>query len=90
MALQNIGSVHLSAGRLEAAREALAQAIEVNPSWAAAWNGLGAVEIQGGNRQAAIAAWRRAVELDPSNFDALSTSRPSWSTTASSPPHGRI
>jgi tetratricopeptide (TPR) repeat protein len=71
MAMQNIGSVHLAAGHLDAAETAFRRTLDVNPSWAAACTGLGAVLAQRGDRAGAIDAWSRAVQLNPSDFDAL-------------------
>jgi len=41
------------------------QAIELDPAYASAWNGLGITSSQAGDGTGAIAAWRKAVELKP-------------------------
>ena len=71
MAWQNIGSVHLQAGNLDAARNAFERSIDANARWAASYTGLGVVEMTRGNRQQAIEAWTQAVRLNPGEFDAL-------------------
>jgi tetratricopeptide (TPR) repeat protein len=71
MAMQNVGSVHLAAGQLDAAEAAFKRTLEINSTWAAAYTGLGAVRLERGDRAGAIDAWTRAVTLNPSDFDAL-------------------
>ena len=41
------------------------QAIELDPKYASAWNGLGITSSQVGDGEGAIAAWRKAIELKP-------------------------
>ena len=41
------------------------RAIELDPNYASAYNGLGAAYSQGGNVEGAIFCWEKAVELKP-------------------------
>ena len=68
----NRGSLFLSrylkgkqAGDLVKAAADFRQAVELDPKYASAWNGLGVSSSQAGDIDGAIAAWRRAVELKP-------------------------
>jgi tetratricopeptide (TPR) repeat protein len=71
MTLENIGAVHLDAGRLPEAKHAFEQAIASNADSSQGHSGLAMVAIRQGDRKTAIARWERAVALQPSNFDAL-------------------
>ena len=71
MAYQNIASVDVQRGDLAGAREALTQALAIDPRSARAYTGLGAVDLKEGRRDAAIQDWRRAIELDPEDYDAV-------------------
>ena len=71
MTFENIGAVHLDAGRLPDARRAFEQAIASNADSSQGHAGLAMVAIRQGDRKTAIARWERAVALQPSNFDAL-------------------
>jgi len=71
MTLENIGAVHLDAGRLPEAKHAFEQAIAANAESSQGHSGLAMVAIRQGDRKTAIARWERAVALQPSNFDAL-------------------
>jgi arylsulfatase A-like enzyme/tetratricopeptide (TPR) repeat protein len=68
---ENIGAVHLDAGRLPDAKAAFEQAVAANPDSSQAHSGLAMTEIRSGDRKTAIEHWKRAVEIQPSNFDAL-------------------
>ena len=69
--LENIGAVHLDAGRLDLARGEFAHAVRSNPESAAAHAGLAMASVRTGDRSAAIDEWKRAAALDPSNVDVL-------------------
>ncbi len=71
MTFENIGAVHLDAGRLPDAKRAFEQAIASNADSSQGHAGLAMVAIRQGDRKTAIARWERAVALQPSNFDAL-------------------
>ncbi len=71
MTFENIGAVHLDAGRLTDAKRAFEHAIASNADSSQGHAGLAMVAIRQGDRKTAIARWERAVALQPSNFDAL-------------------
>jgi tetratricopeptide (TPR) repeat protein len=71
MTFENIGAVHLDAGRLPDAQRAFEQAIASNAESSQGHAGLAMVAIRRGDRKTAIARWERAVALQPANFDAL-------------------
>jgi arylsulfatase A-like enzyme/Tfp pilus assembly protein PilF len=71
MTFENIGAVHLDAGRLSEAKRAFEQALASNADSSQGHAGLAMVAIRQGDRRTAIARWERAVALQPSNFDAL-------------------
>jgi superkiller protein 3 len=56
---------YFEAGRLEEATVAFQHALELNPSAAAAYNGIGRVRYHTGPPEAAIAAYEQAITLDP-------------------------
>ncbi|MFO7732930.1 MAG: sulfatase-like hydrolase/transferase [Candidatus Aminicenantes bacterium] len=68
----NRGSLHLSRflkdrrpDDLGRARRDFETAVELDPKYPSAWNGLGVSLRQSGDLDGAIAAWKRAVELKP-------------------------
>ena len=68
----NIGSLHLSmylknsdAGDLSKALKSLNEAIQLDPHYASAFNGLGTALKMQGDMTGAIEAWKKAVELKP-------------------------
>lgn len=71
MTHENIGAIHLDAGKLGLAREEFERALRSNPRSAQGHAGLATVAFKAGDRTTALASWKRAVELDPSNWDAL-------------------
>jgi arylsulfatase A-like enzyme/tetratricopeptide (TPR) repeat protein len=71
MTFENIGAVHLDAGRLPDAKRAFETAIASNAESSQGHAGLAMVAIRLGDRTTAIARWERAVALQPANFDAL-------------------
>lgn len=56
---------HFASQRLDEAIEGFARAVEIDPGFALAWNGLSMAQRQKGDLDAAIAAARRLVELEP-------------------------
>ena len=60
----------LGSKRYADAEAALSRAVEINPSLAAAHNGLGVAYAAQGRIDRAIAEWTRAVELRPGYADA--------------------
>jgi arylsulfatase A-like enzyme/Flp pilus assembly protein TadD len=72
IAFNNVGSLYLSrylkgkdAGDLARAVENFRKAVELDPKYASAYNGLGVGLRQSGDKDGAIAAWTKAVELKP-------------------------
>jgi arylsulfatase A-like enzyme/Flp pilus assembly protein TadD len=70
--LNNLGSLNLSRFGQSKNRDLLQQAIrnfeqalELDPDYASAHNGLGSAFAQAGNLEAAISSWEKAVELKP-------------------------
>lgn len=70
--LNNLGSLNLSRFGQSKNRDLLQQAIlnfeqalELDPDYASAHNGLGSAFAQAGNLDAAISSWEKAVELKP-------------------------
>jgi arylsulfatase A-like enzyme/Flp pilus assembly protein TadD len=68
----NRGSLYLSrylkgkqADDLAKAGADFRKAVELDPKYASAWNGLGVSDSQTGDIDGAIAAWKKAVELKP-------------------------
>jgi tetratricopeptide (TPR) repeat protein len=60
-----LGNVHMMAGRLEAARESFARAIEVNSRSAPAYSYLGTLYGKQGQRELAAKMFNRALALNP-------------------------
>ncbi|MHB8055308.1 MAG: tetratricopeptide repeat protein, partial [Candidatus Aminicenantales bacterium] len=50
---------------LERAAADFKKAVELDPSYASAWNGLGISRSQSGDPQGALIAWKKAVEIKP-------------------------
>jgi tetratricopeptide (TPR) repeat protein len=71
MTHENIGAIHLDAGKLGPAREEFERALRSNPTSAQGHAGLATVAFKAGDRTTALASWKRAVDLDPANWDAL-------------------
>jgi tetratricopeptide (TPR) repeat protein len=67
----NLANVLSASGRSEAAVERYRQAVELKPTYAAAWNNLGLALAQLGELEEAIRAWQRAVGAEPSLSDAF-------------------
>jgi len=63
--LQNLAALALSQRRWQQAEDWARQAVEADPSLAAAWNSLGIAREEQGRLDAAAAAYRSAVEADP-------------------------
>jgi Flp pilus assembly protein TadD len=61
----NLAIVYRESGRSDAARAALARALELDPDHPAANNELGILEREAGEFAAAEAAYRRAIAADP-------------------------
>jgi superkiller protein 3 len=58
-------------GDLDAAAEKFAQAVKVDPQFAAAWNGLGWAKFNGGHWDEAEPAFQKAVAIEPNQPAAL-------------------
>lgn len=70
--LHNLGSLNLSRfgqtknrDLLQKAIQDFKQALELDPDYASAHNGLGSAYAQAGNLDAAISSWERAIKLKP-------------------------
>lgn len=68
--LNNLGIVEMSAGRPLEAAAAFRGAVEIDPTYAPAWQGLGHALLPS-DKDGAIVAWRHVVELTPNDFDTL-------------------
>jgi arylsulfatase A-like enzyme/tetratricopeptide (TPR) repeat protein len=71
MTHENIGAIHLDAGKLGQARKEFERALRSNPMSAQGHAGLATVAFKAGDRATALASWKRAVDLEPTNWDAL-------------------
>jgi choline-sulfatase len=71
MTLVNIATVHLGAREYDPARQALLEALRLNPALARAHNALGVIAAETGRTAEAVEAWKRAVQLDPRGHDTL-------------------
>jgi Flp pilus assembly protein TadD len=69
--LYSLGTLYMKSGQPAKAKAAFERALEVQPDFAEASNGLGALLAQGGNLPAAIARFRVALEATPEYPDAL-------------------
>ena len=70
IALLNLASQHITAGRLDLAAATLREAIALRPDWAPAHFVLAQVADQQGDSVAALAAYRRTLELKPQCVEA--------------------
>lgn len=66
----NLGNVLARSGEHAAAAERFSQAVELEPSYAEAWNNLGTVLTELQRSEEALAAYRAAVAADPNYSDA--------------------
>ena len=71
LAHQNIGTLHLRAGRLREALASLDQALAIDPTLPGAHTARGVVLSRTGRRAEAWDSWRRALALDGSELNAL-------------------
>jgi tetratricopeptide (TPR) repeat protein len=71
LAWQNIGTLDLQAGNLEAARKSLDTALGIDPGLGGARTSLGVVYAQQGKREDAVLQWMLATKSDPPELDAL-------------------
>jgi Tfp pilus assembly protein PilF len=69
--LYSLGTLYMKSGQNDKARAAFERAVELEPKFAEASNGLGALLGQGGNLPGAIARFRTALETTPDYPDAL-------------------
>ena len=71
LAWQNIGTLQLQAGDLQAAEASLRKALDIDPTLAGAHTTLGVLLVRTARRADAIDAWKRAVDLEPTEYFAL-------------------
>jgi arylsulfatase A-like enzyme/Tfp pilus assembly protein PilF len=71
MTHENVGAIHLDAGRLREAHDAFARALAADPDAVPAHDGLAMVAVKSGDPEGAIDHWKRAVALQPADYDAL-------------------
>jgi Tfp pilus assembly protein PilF len=67
----NVAVDRLQQGRLDAALQNMAVAIELDPSYATLWSNVGVMHLHNGNTAAAERAYLKALALDPSDSSAL-------------------
>lgn len=72
LAVMSRGRFYLRQERLERARGAFDQAIELAPEFAEAWNARATVNYMLGNYRESLADIERVLELEPRHFGALS------------------
>lgn len=76
-----LGVIALSEGRLDEAREAFRQSLELAPEGgeaAASWVGLGRAQLPAGRLEAALSCFQQAARLDPRFAPALSGQAAVW------------
>ena len=66
----DLGAVYLQQGRLDVALEEFSLASKIEPSYAAAYNGLGLVQAALGQDAVAELNFKKAVQLEPLNSEA--------------------
>ena len=64
----NLAAAHLDRGEIDAAREQLGLALEIDPSHREALGNLANVELEDGNVAGAIFQYRRMLEFEPGDF----------------------
>jgi tetratricopeptide (TPR) repeat protein len=60
-----LGTAYVRMGQWDSATQALRTAIQINPSFALAWNNLGVVQLSLGHREEASVSFHKAIELQP-------------------------
>ena len=70
LALQNLGTIEYTRGKLPAALSLYERARAVEPDLPDVWNGIGLVHARTGRHAEAIAAFERVLSLDPRNAEA--------------------
>lgn len=71
LAFQNIGTIELRGGQLNAAETSLRNALRQDPTLAGAYTTLGVILSRTNRHAEAIESWMRAVEIDGTEFNAL-------------------
>ncbi len=64
----NLAAAHLDRGQINAAREHLGHALEIDPTYREALGNLASVELEDGNVAGAIFHYRRMLEFEPGDF----------------------
>ncbi len=67
----NLGTLLLMSGNRSGARQAMMEALAMDPGVAKAHNVLGVIEAEEGRPEEAIVHWRRAAELNPQDYQTL-------------------
>jgi type IV pilus assembly protein PilF len=65
----DLGAAYLQQGKYEIALSEFAEAIQIDPSYALAYNGMGLVQSALGEDAKADASYRKSIELQPSNSE---------------------
>lgn len=65
----DLGAAYLQQGKFEIALSEFNEAVEIDPSYAPAYNGLGLLYAALGEDAKAVASYRRSVELQPKNSE---------------------
>jgi tetratricopeptide (TPR) repeat protein len=60
-----LGTAYLRLNQWDYAAQSLRTALQINPSFAVAWNNLGVVQVSSGHREEASVYFHKAIELDP-------------------------
>ena len=69
MLRHTLGTAYLQAGDAARAVEHFVRAVEIKPSWSAAWKMLGRARAAAGERAAALDAFDRGLEVAAANGD---------------------
>lgn len=66
----DLGEAYFRVGRIEDSRDSTIRAIQLRPTYYAAWSNLGTIYVRLGEIDKAIAAYKNALKISPSYFNA--------------------